>query len=45
MHKFQADFYGLEVRVVVLGFERPELNYISRGAFGCIHSRESHTSH
>lgn len=31
MHNFQADFYGLEVRVVVLGYIRPEFNYVSRG--------------
>ncbi len=32
MHKFKADFYGLEVRVIVLGYIRPEYNYVSRGA-------------
>lgn len=32
MHKFAADFYGLEVRVVVLGYIRPEYNYVSREA-------------
>lgn len=31
MHKFDSDFYGLEVRVVVLGYIRPEYNYVSRG--------------
>ncbi|KDN53156.1 hypothetical protein K437DRAFT_117697 [Tilletiaria anomala UBC 951] len=32
MHKFQADFYGLEIRVVVLGYIRPEYNYINKEA-------------
>ncbi|KAG6843310.1 hypothetical protein H0H87_005963 [Tephrocybe sp. NHM501043] len=32
MHDFQADFYGLEMRAVVLGYIRPELDYISREA-------------
>ncbi|KAG6886083.1 hypothetical protein C0993_004073 [Termitomyces sp. T159_Od127] len=32
MHDFQSDFYGLEMRAVVLGYIRPELDYISRGA-------------
>ncbi|PWN52132.1 riboflavin kinase, partial [Violaceomyces palustris] len=27
MHEFANDFYGLEIRVVVLGYIRPEYNY------------------
>jgi len=33
MHEFKSDFYGQELRVLVLGYIRPELDYISRG--GC----------
>ncbi|KAG6918898.1 hypothetical protein DXG01_010553 [Tephrocybe rancida] len=32
MHEFQSDFYGLEMRAVVLGYIRPELDYTSREA-------------
>ncbi|KAG6880080.1 hypothetical protein C0992_006892 [Termitomyces sp. T32_za158] len=32
MHDFQSDFYGLEMRAVVLGYIRPELDYTSREA-------------
>ncbi|KAG5654482.1 hypothetical protein H0H81_001981 [Sphagnurus paluster] len=32
MHEFESDFYGLEIRAVVLGYIRPELDYVSRGA-------------
>jgi len=32
MHQFQTDFYGREMRAVVLGYIRPELDYISREA-------------
>lgn len=31
MHKFNSDFYGCELKVLVLGYIRPELDYISRG--------------
>ena len=31
MHKFETDFYGHEVKAVVLGYIRPELDYVSRG--------------
>jgi riboflavin kinase len=31
MHDFATDFYGYELRVLVLGYIRPELDYISRG--------------
>ncbi|RDB23238.1 Riboflavin kinase [Hypsizygus marmoreus] len=32
MHEFQSDFYGLEMRAIVLGYIRPELDYTSREA-------------
>ncbi|KAK2466508.1 hypothetical protein APHAL10511_002150 [Amanita phalloides] len=32
MHDFKTDFYGYELRVVVLGYIRPELDYTSRDA-------------
>lgn len=31
MHDFPADFYGYEMRAVVLGYIRPELDYVSKG--------------
>lgn len=31
LHEFQSDFYGYEMRVLVLGYIRPEFDYISRG--------------
>jgi riboflavin kinase len=31
MHIFPRDFYGHEMRAVVLGYIRPELDYVSRG--------------
>ncbi|KAG6378910.1 riboflavin kinase [Boletus reticuloceps] len=31
MHNFHADFYGYELKTLVLGYIRPELDYISRG--------------
>lgn len=31
MHKYEEDFYGVEISVVVLGYIRPELDYTSRG--------------
>jgi hypothetical protein len=31
MHDFQCDFYGHEMRAIVLGYIRPELDYTSRG--------------
>jgi riboflavin kinase len=33
MHEYEHDFYGVEISVVVLGYIRPELDYISRGGF------------
>lgn len=32
MKEFEDDFYGHEMRVIVLGYIRPELNYISKGS-------------
>lgn len=32
MHEFPTDFYGHYLDVVVLGYIRPELDYISRGS-------------
>ena len=31
MRKFEHDFYGKEMRVIVLGYIRPEYNYDSIG--------------
>lgn len=28
MHPFSTDFYGLQIRVIVLGYIRPEYNYV-----------------
>lgn len=36
LHDYPSDFYGKELRVVVLGYVRPEYNYASMGA--CSHS-------
>lgn len=33
MHNFHRDFYGDELRVVVLGYIRPELDYTTLGKF------------
>ena len=33
MHDFTNDFYGHHMKVMVLGYIRPELDYVSRGAF------------
>jgi len=32
MHKFSSDFYGYEMKAIVLGYIRPEFDYISREA-------------
>lgn len=32
MHDFKTDFYGFEMRALVLGYIRPELDYTSREA-------------
>ena len=34
MHDFGNDFYGHDMKVMVLGYIRPELDYVSRGTFG-----------
>jgi riboflavin kinase len=31
MHEFKSDFYGHELKAIVLGYIRPELDYTSRG--------------
>ena len=31
MHPFPTDFYGHRMSIVVLGYIRPELNYVSKG--------------
>lgn len=31
MHEFMSDFYGHPMKVMVLGYIRPELDYTSRG--------------
>ncbi|CAG8463550.1 10140_t:CDS:2 [Acaulospora colombiana] len=33
IHTFPEDFYGAELRVIVLGYIRPELDYTSLGKF------------
>lgn len=33
MHEYSSDFYGSEMRVMVLGYIRPELDYTTRGMF------------
>lgn len=36
MHDFDGDFYGHDLKVMVLGYIRPELDYVSRGeSFMC----------
>ncbi|OCH93550.1 riboflavin kinase [Obba rivulosa] len=32
MHDFKSDFYGHEMKAIVLGYIRPELDYVSREA-------------
>ncbi len=31
MHPFPTEFYGHRMSIVVLGYIRPELNYVSKG--------------
>jgi hypothetical protein len=33
MHPFNADFYGHDMKAIVLGYIRPELDYTSRGTY------------
>lgn len=32
IHDFEEDFYGVEMRLVILGYIRPELDYVSKEA-------------
>jgi Riboflavin kinase len=38
MKAYDHDFYGEEMRVIVLGYIRPEYNYVSRGNTNNCHS-------
>lgn len=38
MHEFRSDFYGHPMKVVILGYIRPELDYTSRGSLSCLQS-------
>ena len=31
IHQYEQDFYGEELKIVILGFIRPELNYTTKG--------------
>lgn len=33
MHPFKADFYGLQIKTIVLGYIRPEYNYVDVGEY------------
>ena len=33
MHNFNSDFYGYKLKTLVLGYIRPELDYVSRGKY------------
>lgn len=33
MHEFASDFYGHEMKAIVLGYIRAELDYVSRGEY------------
>lgn len=33
IHTYPTDFYGYHMRLSVLGYIRPELNYVSKGEF------------
>ncbi|KAJ3734363.1 riboflavin kinase-domain-containing protein [Lentinula guzmanii] len=33
MYDYGVDFYGLDIKVLVLGYVRPELDYLSRGEY------------
>jgi hypothetical protein len=44
MHAFEHDFYGHDMSVLVLGYIRPELDYVSKGM--CMSpSRDGHAHH
>lgn len=33
MHDFKTDFYGHDMKAIVLGYIRPELDYTTRGRY------------
>lgn len=33
IHNFSSNFYGAEIKYIILGYIRPELNYTSKGMF------------
>lgn len=41
MYPYKRDFYEFEMRVIVLGYIRPELNYTTKGGYSCIHLQHS----
>lgn len=43
MHHYRDEFYGTDMSVVVLGYIRPELDYVSRGEWP-IGAQEPRTS-
>lgn len=43
MHPFDADFYGHEMKAIVLGYIRPQLDYTSRGAYQSVYQIMSHS--
>lgn len=40
IHSFQNDFYAHDMSVLVLGYIRPELDYVSKGSSSCSSSKE-----
>lgn len=43
MHEFKSDFYGDNMKALVLGYIRPELDYTSLGEPGIpLHPRTEH---
>jgi riboflavin kinase len=44
LHDYPSDFYGLELRVVILGFIRPEYNYAGLGEICSSHARSIRTA-
>lgn len=41
IHEFPDDFYGIAIRVIVLGYVRPEQNYPSLGKYKSLDAFES----
>ncbi len=40
IHEFEDDFYGAELKLIILGYIRPEMNYSSMGKLlHCISGR------